>query len=363
MLATIISCFDNYNIRGKFIEEVLCELGYETLYLCSDFNHSSKKKFNIDRENALLISVPEYKKNLSISRIRSYCVFSKKVVKKLNELKPDLIYAIIPPNLLTKKLAKYKNKNKNTKLFFDVFDMWPESMPISPLIKNTLVCWKNLRDKHLHCADNIITECDLYSKMLPSNLNYQTVYLCKNSRPIRYMGVNDTINFLYLGSINHIIDKDGIIRFLSKLNCKRKVCLHIIGRGESLQNFITLIEKANISCINHGVIYDEEKKDNIISQCHFGLNMYKKGLAIGLTMKSMDYFSRGLPLVNGNIADTSKIIDEYNCGYNVADKNIYDKIASLTNSDWQILKQNTLKAYKENFSEEVVKNILRGTIK
>ena len=79
--AVIISPNDSYSyhVRIKYLEKWLSEEGYNVLVLSSDFDHRSKTKYQTKRGNLELIHVPTYKKNVSLSRIVSHIVFSKKI--------------------------------------------------------------------------------------------------------------------------------------------------------------------------------------------------------------------------------------------------------------------------------------------
>ena len=44
----------------------------------------------------------------------------------------------------------------------------------------------------------------------------------------------------------------------------------------------------------------------IINQCHYALNIMKKDVCVGMTMKSLDYFSFGIPIVNNIEGDIKK---------------------------------------------------------
>lgn len=363
MIATIVSCFNNYDIRLRYVEDVLSELGYSVIFICSDFDHGAKSSYVIDKENAIQIHVKQYEKNLSIDRIKSHLQFSKKVYFKLKEINPDLIYAIIPPNSLVKKLSLYRKKNKKTKLIYDIFDLWPESLPVSGTVKKLLFCWKNLRDKHLRIADKVFTECDYYKRFLPKSNSYKTAYLCKPERNLKFNHDNEHINFIYLGSINSLIDIKAIINFLICVKNVKPVSLSIIGNGERVEEFKALLSAAEITFRDFGAIYDESEKDKVISECHFGINMYRAGLCIGLTMKSLEYFSRGLPIINCNIADTYDIVEKYGCGFNISvDKDVKDMFKDFNEEKWLKMHSNTKKAYAENFSVGIYNEILKNNL-
>lgn len=365
MKAVIVDVFNNYETRTKYVYNELVSLGYETTYIVSDFSHSAKSKIVESRDNTLYVETKPYKKNLSLKRILSHLNFSKKVKKLLFELRPDLIYCLIPLNSLAKAVCKYKAANNNIDIYFDIFDCWPESLPLCNFIKNIFFIWRNMRDKYICQANKVFMECSYYEKFLPKKINGEVAYLCKKERDINYSYNNEELTFLYLGSINSIIDIFAIVNFLDLVQQKRKVKLVIIGGGESESIFMQELSRRNITYTNCGKIFDDNEKDQIISKCQFGINIYKKGLSIGLTMKSVDYFCRGLPIISANIYDTFKIISEMHCGIDLTD-NSFDKISIIQNLDqeqWLQFNENTKKAYRNYFTEENFTNILKRNLK
>ena len=362
MKAIIIDAFNNYDIRTKYVRDRLVDLGYETTILTSDFSHGLKTKYIANQESTVFLNVKPYKKNLSLKRIRSHLNFSKQAYKRITVFKPDLIYCLLPLNSLAKKLNRYKKTNENVKIYFDIFDLWPESLPTISFLKRLLSPWRNMRDKNIGCAERVILECSFYRRFLPESVKYEILYLCKEKRNISFKDNFDTLNLLYLGAINNIIDVASVVELLSRIQKCRKINLHIIGGGESEQFFLNELRTRGIPHTFWGRVYDEEKKDEIISSCHFGINMYKSDLCIGLTMKSLEYFSRGLPLINGNIPDTMAIINEEACGINV-ENNLGEaafKIQALTYGDWLAMHKNCERAFEKYFSPEILNDKLKN---
>jgi len=322
--AMIVSCFDWYETRLKYVKTMLEKKEYRVQIFQSDFNHVIKKKVN-HIEKYQMIHVPPYKKNLSSARIKSHLVFSKKVKELVNELKPDLIYALIPLNSVGKVCAEYKVSNPQCKLVLDIIDMWPESMPIKKFEKIPLIrTWKSWRNKAIMKADYVFTECELYQQMLKEALiqgKYSTLYLCQDSvENIDRMleprkKVDGKITFCYLGSINSIIDIESIKAAMKKLRDKGiLIHIHVIGDGESRENFIEELESLGCSVDYHGKIFEEEKKMEIMSECEFGINMMKSSVSVGLTIKSIDYLKNGLLLFNTIKGDTWRLVEQ---GYGV----------------------------------------------
>lgn len=259
--------------------------------------------------------------------------------------------------MLVRKLSEYKRLNPRLLLFYDIYDLWPETFP-SKIISNIRI-WKMLRDNYIGNADHVFLECRYYKKFLKEYVRKEkmsVLYLTKKfETTIKTYPNRDKINFLYLGSINTIIDIDSIIVLLSKVSMETNVCIHIIGDGERRNEFVKKLDDNNIEYKYYGIVYDENQKRAIYGLCHFALNIYKKGVKIGLTMKSLDYFQNGLPVISMNIVDTGKLIKKYKCGYCLNSNNIEiiaRTISRLEENQWLYLSRNTFSLMEACFSED-----------
>ncbi|MDE6398145.1 MAG: hypothetical protein K2L51_02380, partial [Clostridiales bacterium] len=150
MKAVIIDTFNYFELRTQYVYRELVRLGYDVSMIVSDFDHITKCKREETRENTFFLPTKPYAKNLSLKRIRSHLNFAKQAYKQVCALSPDLIYCLLPLNSLAKKVDKYKRKYANIKVFFDIYDLWPESLPAGNAVKRLLSPWRKLRDKHLH---------------------------------------------------------------------------------------------------------------------------------------------------------------------------------------------------------------------
>lgn len=327
----IINCFDTYEHRVDLLHNYFKKIGDVKVYT-SDYRHF-EKKYRVDKKQDFeFIHAVSYEKNMSFSRLYSHMKFSKDVLKKICKEEYDLLWVLVPPNSLVQQMAKYKKKNKSTKLIFDLIDLWPETMPIS--ISKSLLpfkLWENMRNKHLKMADAIVTECDLYRERIPVDVakeKIHTVYLAREIKPYNYEVdlAEDEVVLCYLGSINNIIDIPSIADFISRLSKYKKVKLHIIGDGENRESLIESAKGAGANVIYHGKVYDNDEKQEIFSHCHYGLNIMKKSVFVGLTMKSMDYFEAGLPIINNIHGDTWDIIENKELGVNLDESLNYKNI-------------------------------------
>lgn len=331
--AILISCFDWYKKRLEPIRDFLVNQDYEVTVLTSDFNHIKKTEIEKRHPECTYIHVPSYRKNISLNRIKSHLFFGKCVKNKLDQINPDFIYLLLPPNNTAKYCSQYKKLHPDTKLIVDIIDLWPESMPIGFIKKTPFAwIWKKWRDDAVKNADYVFTECAFYQEKLSYVLNPEKtskLYLFKEQAEkekklvqeiIKDKKDDGIIRFAYLGSMNNIIDIDGICNVLKVYFSSGKKCeLHAIGDGVSREKFETSVREMGCETFFYGSIFDEIKKIKILTPCDYALNMMKDFVHVGLTIKSIDYLSYGLPLINNIKGDTWKMVEEKCLGINVLD--------------------------------------------
>lgn len=366
MRTVIINCFDTYEHRVDLLYEFFKQKDHEVLVIQSDFRHFQKLKRTEKKQGYIFIETKPYYKNLSVKRLVSHYQFAKKAFEVVETIIPDLIYVLLPPNSLAKFASKYKKKHSNVKLIFDIIDLWPETMPIGKIKKYPpFINWRNIRDKNLLSAGFVITECDLYRRVLCEKLNdynSDTLYL---ARPISQFKSkptleNERIHLCYLGSINNIIDIPLIIQIIDAFAKIKPVILHIIGDGESKDELINHVEAIGSIVEYHGKVYDYEAKQKVFDVCHFGLNIMKDTVCVGLTMKSIDYLEGGLPILNNIKHDTEFLVEEYGIGFNV-DKYSIEKTVEKIFCKQSELFEMRIKArglFKTMFSVEAFKSKL-----
>lgn len=340
----IVSCNDNYDFetRTRYVRDFFEMKGYNVTFIIADFDHRNKVSYKVDRsDNIEYIHVRAYKKNLSINRLLSHLDFAHGVKKKIKKSDFDVVYHCAPPNCTIKVLSEMKDI-KNYELITEIGDMWPETIPVSNRIKKVLYfplhVWANLRDKYLFNSNAIIAECDLFNNQLKnitgiSNVN--TLYFCKKSNFVNYDydEYHKQIELCYLGLYNNIIDYKIIGELVKSISNKRRVIVHIIGDGEKKSELINSIINNGGFVEYHGKIFEEKEKKDIFSKCSYALNIMKSSVNVGMTMKSLDYFSFGIPIINNINGDIGEMIDLYKIGFNINSDNIRGVANLITNYD------------------------------
>lgn len=374
MKAVCISCTNHYKERILPVETFLRDCGYDCCYLTSDFNHTLKQKFTVDLPHCTQIPTKPYAKNISLSRILSHMKFSKKVMEEVRRIQPDVLYVEVPPNSLCRQAAKYKKENPNVTLIFDVFDMWPECFPnnhAKRFLKLPFKVWAWFRNQGLPAADFVFTECDLFRKKLtPFTKAEKTkvLHLCRPHTTVnKPVAVTQTgrLHLCYLGAINNIIDIPAIAELIRHIQSLRPVTLHIIGDGESKEAFIQAVKATGALVKYYGTIYEASKKQAIFDNCHFGLNIMKDSVCVGLTMKSMDYFAGGLPILNTIEVDTWDLLEQWKCGINVQRgdlQHVAQKIVSQTTQENTAMRHAAQEMFENCFTEEVFRRTLMDVL-
>ena len=368
--AVCISCFDFYDHRVELVMDQLRNQGYECTYITGDFSHFSRQKYKIDVPGGEQVPTIPYHKNMSVTRILSHLDFARKVYARVAELQPDLLYVMTPPNSLCRRGGRYKKKHPNVTFAVDLYDLWPETFPSSKakkLLALPFALWRWERDAGLKYADIVYSECDLYRQVLQGQLRGKRVYtlpICREGAtcgPDPHAPEGEALSLCYLGTVGELLDMDVVAELLRQMAALRPVKLHIIGEGENRQLLVDRAQAAGAEVIYHGRIYDPTERQAIFDQCHFGINIMKTSVLVGLTMKSLDYLAGGLPLLNTIEGDTRSRVASYGAGIEVNRGDLAQtarQAAGMTGEENTRMRQNALRLFTENYSVERVRGVL-----
>ncbi|MBQ9492483.1 MAG: hypothetical protein IJR54_01945 [Oscillibacter sp.] len=330
--ALIISYFGWYERRIAPIRELLLPK-YHVTVLLSDYDHL-KKAYRTERESACVyLHVPPYRKNISVRRILSHLFFGLSVSREIDRLQPDLIYLLMPPNNTAAFCLRYRKRHPECLYYVDLIDMWPESL-LSRRFKNSPPArlWSKMRDESVGAADHVFTECDFYRDALASVIGdperATTLHLFLNQTDEEYAIVlrqveesqraEKRLRLAYLGSINHIIDIEGICNVTTALIQRGyTVEVRIIGDGENRELLLERLRESGAEVRYFGKIFDQKEKIKLLGSCDYGFNMMKQEVSVGLTIKSLDYLSMGIPLINNIPGDTWNFVKRDGIGVNV----------------------------------------------
>ena len=181
-------------------------------------------------------------------------------------------------------------------------------------------------------------------------------------RPLPEEGV---LQLCYLGSINNIIDIPAIAGLIQEIQKLRPVKLNIIGDGESRELLIASVRETGAAVEYHGPIFDVDQRQAIFDRCSFGINVMKESVCVGLTMKSLDYFAGGLPILNTIQADTWDLVEQEGIGVNLCRENLTETAQKICKMDSQTLKQmreRTLEVFNRYFAKQRIMDVLSESL-
>lgn len=365
-----ISCFNHYETRMKHVINFFEQQGYKTTYLTSDYNHFEKRYFKAVYPNTVQVHVPKYTRNMSFARIRSQITFSKEVYYFLKQNNPDVVFSQFPPNSLIKYLTCYKRKT-GCRLVLDGYDMWPESLPASNLVKTVLkpvfYFWAWLRDSCIEKSDLVLAVSSSMVDFVKDKWKIVPVKLflpgvITQDLPKLSFYVEKEISFCYLGNINHITDIDLMVSVLGGIQRYKTVVLHIIGEGQNLEELVGKLNATGIKTICHGVVMDSAAKKDIYAQCNMAINVPREVIHSTMSLKSVEYMGVGLPFINSAEGDTWDIVERRNIGVNINRDNIsqtVSKILSLKDTDLLQMHDHCIEYSKKRFEAQNLNDIFK----
>lgn len=354
----IISAFylENNTSRPYHIKLYFEKKGFKVKVITTNFNHSTKRKEKIHSSNVIQLNVPTYSKTFSFKRILSHMIFACKIKKYVKSEEYDLIYVAIPPNY-SARLAVKISKKMGKFIITDVIDIWPQNsgkFPFSTLLN----IWTGMRNKAVIDSNIVLIETSGYKRFIdPIRNDSQLLYLTKtldnlvNTEESFSTGLKESVIIGYLGNFSDSYDFRSLVEISKLLNKKYLVKIIFIGDGYLKNRILKELEELSINYDDYGILFNEADKKSILKDCHFGYNAVNKNITVGLSYKSIDYLSYGLPLLNNLDFDTRKLVDLYNAGVNFDSvEDAFKKIDSLSMYEYMLLRKGAQKLFEDCFS-------------
>jgi glycosyltransferase involved in cell wall biosynthesis len=370
MKVSIISNFheDASISRSEMARKYFEDRGFEYELLYANFSHSLKKCRIIDRHGLKPIKTLSYNSNISIKRFVSHAIFAFKVFVHLIREKSDLIYLILPPNVLS--LVIIGMLRNSSKLIVDVIDLWPEAFPMKNSFLKQIILFvpglfsKGIRKMAINLSDFCIAESNFFFDQLnlKNKVNASVIHIKKfQNKSLDEVRLSNEFSIVYLGNIGHIYDFESLFKIIIEIS-RIKVChLHIIGDGPRKKWFFEKLASKNIKYTYHGASFSEDLKYKVLSKCWFGYNGYLDDTEVALSYKSVDYLSYGVPLLNSAKSDTYELVNKRKIGFNFSKENLnllIDKLKLIDAYEVDKLKVNSFKTFNELFSGQSLFNNL-----
>lgn len=346
--------FEGGNSRFTYLLDLFDYSKNKIEFITSSFYHAKKIKRNIDKNiikelkyKLTLIDEPGYKKNVSIKRMFSHKVLSKRIKKYLSQMadKPDVIYCALPSLDVAYEAIKFAKKNK-IRFIIDVQDLWPEAFKMAlniPIISELIFYpMKKKADYVYSNASDIVAVSETYvQRALSVNTNIKeglSVYLGTDLNKFdsfiktKGKGVSqhsETIKIVYIGTLGTSYDIKLIIDAIQQLYNKgiKNIKFVLIGDGPLKDSFEMYAKNRGIDYEFTGRV-DYGKMVKLLCKCDIAVNPIIKSSVASIINKVGDYAAAGLPVINTqNSNEYKNLIDKYKAGFNCTNGDI-DDIAS-----------------------------------
>lgn len=276
---------------------------------------------------------PDYKKNISLQRLRSAKAFADNVLAYLKERKrPDLIYQVVPSLDVADAVSKFAKEN-NIPLMVDIQDLWPEAFRMAidiPVISDIgFYPMKRKADRIYARANQIVAVSDTYVERGKSkNRNGckgLSVYIGTDMKlarekmePHQIDKPNGEFWVTYIGALGHSYDIELIIKALAGLKeqGKENIVFHVMGNGVLMERFKQTAEELRVNAVFHGQV-DYGLMMARLAVSDVAVNPIVGKSAASIINKVADYAAAAVPVVNTQTcAEYRALLEEYNAGIN-----------------------------------------------
>lgn len=330
--------------RAQVLAAKLSERGDNIIVWTSNFIHRSKEKRTTSSIDYLpnlkynIVEVPSYSKHISLKRIYTELIFSKKIYDLTKSYDvPDIIIVMDPAIFYFWKIKDYLKKESKVKLIIDIIDIWPELFniilpeKIRSLGKIIFYPLYKIRKSIYKRADGIVAVSEFYRKIadrIVADIPKETIYWGMDSK-IQLLSNNlskDKNEFwiLYAGTLGNNYDIKTIVGLAEKIELgKENIKLLIAGDG-NLKSFVTqtIRDKKLQKTIYLGSLSTEQLSHYFVKS-DVGISSYVKDSTVAMPIKIYDYIKYGLPVLNSLEKDLgSLVVKEYiGLQYNAGDVN------------------------------------------
>jgi hypothetical protein len=308
--------------RPRVIASALAEL-MPVDVVTSDFDHGSKQKRqhwqSAPFEKVVYLEARPYKSNVSPGRLFSHLMFAFRAAAYFRKHREeyDVVYASAPLNILS--WLVFNSAGKKMKVI-DVIDIWPDVLPFSQLLRQTLApffaLWKWFFKSAVHKADIVLAVSDRFldeaNKYAKRSAIAKRIYIGHEAL-VSKVPKQSIFTVVYVGNLGRLYDFETLIDVLAEPGLREQIQLFIIGEGDRQQWLVSQLEERNIRYQYFGAVFDTAKLAEILRSCHVGFNGYSNTSA-AYSYKASTYFAAGLPIVNSMDGDLQRLIAELHLG-------------------------------------------------
>ena len=329
----IVNPFDNLPSEGYrpmrfwLMAEAFARSGANVVYWTSDFSHANKtprvKTCDVSPPFKVLeLHALEYKRNVSIARIRSHLKLAKEFAKAARDrtasgelAEPDLIVASSPPLSLVRETHRFARKT-GAKVIVDVMDAWPETFE---RIVPRWMLWpirRLAKSNYLQAAAITAVAkryCDLvgsYGYSGDVRLFYHGIELSKEAPQIK--SAFSPLKVVYAGSLGRSYDLATAIKAIGQM--KGAAVLDIAGKGEREEELKKLAQSLPQGLVRFHGYLPKDDLDALLRSADIGLVPMDSASCVGVPYKFADYAKYALPIASSLGGESAELLKSFGAG-------------------------------------------------
>lgn len=338
------SPYHGMEFRHYYLAKSLIKLGYHVTIISASYSHlfknfpKIKKRYTfetIDGINYLWIKVPRYHSSHSKKRVLKWFIFTLSLfylpIKKLT--KPDYIILSPMQTMPIWPVLKW-TKKFNSKLIFEIKDIWPLSImelgnysPSHPFIK----LLKYFEKTSIEQSNAIVSVLPNYQQYLidqgydkkfeyiPNGIDLSEL---ESPEPldisISQKIPKDKFIVMYAGTLGIANALNYLIDAAKLLSDKKDILFIIVGNGDEKEKLIT--QSLGLNNILFLPAIPKKQIQSLLSKadaCYIGLqnkNLFRYGVSPN---KLFDYMYAGKPIIF-SINSPNNIVEQAQCGLSVS---------------------------------------------
>ena len=312
------------------------------------------------------------RKNNFIHRVLNYYSFmfsSTLKVKKLRE-EYDVVFVYqLSPVMMGNAAIKYK-KIKKTKVVLYCLDIWPESLLVGGIKKNSLIYnhYKKVSKKIYRGSDKILVTSRSFKKYFEENFDigqenilYLPQYAESFFLPEKCKKNPDgKIDLLFAGNIGKAQSVDTIIEAANLLKDNQNLFWHIVGDGSEYNRIKEKVEELGLKNV---IMYGrkpgkEMPKFYSIADAMLVTLQGDSFISQTLPGKVQTYMAAGKPIIGAINGEGNQVIKEAKCGYCGEADNVEELVENvekfINDKNKEQLAKNAYNYYKMNFRKEII---------
>lgn len=334
--------------RYAHLAAALRDAGHQVLWWSSSFWHRFKREVDAAAVSAgardlgieiRLVPTPPYRKNLSLLRVRSHRVFSRRFHDlAMDEPPPDIILASSPPLESAFHAARLGEK-WDVPAIIDIQDEWPRGIvrvmpPPLRLVSGLLLrgYYKLEREAYTRAAGIVgvaqgyldrgveVGGHKQHEGVFPLGVSLAEVDQAIERGAViakeKWTKPDDEVWFLYSGSLSYNYDFLTIIHAAKKTKARfgNRVRLIFTGQGELAEKGRRLVQAHDLTNVTMTGFLDFDEWAYLLSQVDGGFNAAIPEALVYFPNKIFYYLAAGAAVLNTIPGQCAEVVEQGECG-------------------------------------------------